>query len=475
MKKMYVIKKVVTLSIFVTAFSNFCEAASSVSSLFKKDTATRVHITQGHVKPDPIAFVSPYGESNSDNESGEKFMGIIKKNLCGCGLFKAIDKSSFIQDSRTLAYNEPRMQDWRLIKARFLICGSVSNSKIHIKLYDVNCGLKLMGFTVSVNKQNFRKAAHIASDQIYSRITGESGMFNTQLAYVETMPIKVKKGRKITHLRKLKIMDQDGENDVSLSKGDELVMTPRFSPDGKTIAYLAFKESGSGKYKKTIAHVYLFDIATKRQRPLLTPSVFDAISKANGGAKVNMTYAPRFSPDGRSICFALIIDGKSAIYTMKLSEGKIKRLTKHIAIDTSPAYSRDGKEIVFTSNRSGKEKIYIMDLDGNNVRRITNGEGKYSQPIFSPRGDFIAFSKQVGGDFFIGVVRPNGAEERLITRNYLSESPYWSCNGRYIMFTRQLGPNSKRKICMVDLTGYFLKEINTKTEAYDCAWSPNLN
>jgi TolB protein len=438
--------------------------------------ATRIHITQGHVKPDPIAFVPLYGSSQKEQEIGDAFIEIIKNDLCNCGLFCSVSSSSFIQDSATLAKKEPRMQDWRLIKARFLICGTIQSSgggyRVSVRIYDVNCGIKLLTFSVVIQKQNLRKAAHMASDQIYFRLTGESGMFDTQLIYVETMPEKIKKGKKITYLRRLKIMDQDGANDTPLTEGDDLVMTPRYSPDGKTIAYLMYKTEGSGKNKKKNAHVYLFDLLTKRKRQLLNADCFKAISKANGGAEVNMTYAPRFSPDGHSICFALIIKGKSAIYTMNVVEGKLKRLTSHTAIDTSPAYSKEGSKIVFTSNRSGKEKIYIMNSDGTNVQRITNGEGKYSQPVFSPRGDFIAFSKQVGNQFFIGVVRPNGTEERLITQHYLAESPCWSPNGRYIIFTKQAAPRSPRRICTIDLTGYFTKEMNTLRDAYDCYWSP---
>lgn len=466
---------------------------SNVSNLLHKtgpltvnsSAALRVHITQGHVKPSPIAFVDLYGRSDSEKKIGSKFLEVMRQDLCGCGSFSAINPASFIQTSQTLLPNLlPRMEDWRLIKAEFLICGFVAQHdngyKVSIRVYDVFRGSNILAFSVLISNGNledhasWRRAAHMAADQIYTRITGEKGMFNTQFIYIEDLPPKQIKKQKVNHLCRLKIMDQDGANDRALTKGDNLVLTPRFSPDGKTVAYLAYKTIGHGKHRKPVAHVYLLDIETKQQRPLLTKAHFDAIAQANGGGQVNMTYAPHFSPDGKSICFALIINGKSAIYTMNILEGRIRRLTNHTAIDTSPDFSRDGKKIVFTSNRSGKEKIYIMNVDGSCVQRVTNGEGKYSQPNFSPRGDFIAFSKQVGNQFFIGVVRPNGREERLIVQSYLAESPSWSPNGRYIVFTRQASPKSPQKICMIDLTGYFMKEMNTNRNAFDCAWSPLL-
>jgi TolB protein len=461
---------------FVVNLACSPESACISGFLGQASKATRIHITQGHVKPDPIAFVTLFGETAAEQEIGEQFTKVIMADLCGCGLFIAIPKTSFTQSPAVLARSEPRMQDWRLVKARFLVCGSVKSTggsyEITVRVYDINCALKLTVFSVTVHRQAIRKAAHMAADQIFTRLTGESGMFNTQLVYVETAPAKVVKGKKLTYLRTLKLMDQDGHNVVSLTSGDDLVMTPRHSPDGQTIAVLVYKTEGTGRAKRRSANVFLLDVGTRRQRPLLTQEHFNAIARANGGAHVNMTYAPRFSPDGRSICFALIINGKSAIYTMNTVEGRIRRLTDHTSIDTSPAYSPDGRSIVFTSDRSGKEKVYIMNADGSNVRRITNNEGKYSQPVFSPRGDFIAFSKQIGGQFFIGVVRPNGTEERVIVQCYLAEAPCWSPNGRYIVFTRQSGPRAPRKICMIDLTGFFMREINTKKDAYDCSWSP---
>jgi TolB protein len=451
-----------------------CDFASLSAADFTK--ATRVLITQGHVKPEPVAFVAPFGETQPANEIGEQFIGVVRQDLCSCGLFIASNPSSFVQDAKTLAVNEPRMQDWRLIKSRFLMCGSAQQEgrgvKLNIRVYDVNRGFKILAFSVVVFKETLRTAAHMAADQIYTRLTGESGMFNTQIAYVETVPPFTKNRKRITHFRKLKIVDQDGANDRELTDGSNLVMTPRFSPDGKTIAYLAFKEEGQGKQKRPVAHVYLLDVATKRQRALLTSEHFDAISRANGGGHVSMTYAPRFSPDGHSVCFSLIVSGKSAIYSMNIVDGRIRRLTNHMAIDTSPAYSPDGRSIVFTSDRSGREKIYIMNADGTNVRRVTQGDGKYSQPVYSPRGDFIAFAKQVGNQFFIGVIRPNGTEERLIVQGYLAEDPSWSPNGRYIVFIWQDRPGRAQTICKVDLTGFFMQKMNTAHEAKDCSWSP---
>lgn len=437
----------------------------------------KVHITQGHVEPDPVAFLPFYADAKAKSLS-RQFLEVLQNDLCLCGVFRALNPASFLQSSEQLANKEPNLQSWRVLKARFLICGTATSkgrsTVFKIQVYDVNRGMRLVSFTVEARESNWRRAAHMAADQIYTRVTGENGMFDTRIAYVETVP-PARSDRTRTYLRCLKIMDQDGANDTAMTDSRHLVMSPQFSPDGKTIAYLLFKYEGTGRKRHPEAHVYLMDVATKKIRPLLTPAHFAAISKANRNRPVNMTYAPRFSPDGKSICFALIIDGKSAIYTMNIQSGAIRRLTDHVNIDTSPAYSPDGRFVVFTSNRGGREKIYMMNVDGSNVRRVTSGEGKYSQPVFSPRGDLIVFVKQIGNLFYIGVVQPNGLGERLIVSGYMAEYPCWSPNGRFILFVWQEHSRGQQSLCKIDLTGMFMQKMTTPRAVRDCSWSPLQN
>ena len=67
------------------------------------------------------------------------------------------------------------------------------------------------------------------------------------------------------------------------------------------------------------------------------------------------------------------------------------------------------------------------------------GEGSYSTPVWSPRGDFIAFTKQGGGQFSIGIMKPDGSGERLLTSGYHNEGPTFAPNGRVVMFFRDQG------------------------------------
>ena len=193
-----------------------------------------------------------------------------------------------------------------------------------------------------------------------------------------------------------------------------------------------------------------------------------------------MTFAPRFSPDGKKIIMSFAKDGNSDIYTMDLENRIVEKITNHPSIDTSPSYSPDGKFICFNSDRSGYQQIYVMKSDGSNVKRISFGSGLYGTPVWSPRGDLIAFTKLHKGKFYIGVMRTDGSGERLLTENFYQEAPSWSPNGRVLIFYRETKTDDKgegfsAKLWSIDLTGYNERLVDTPTDASDPSWSSLLS
>jgi TolB protein len=114
-----------------------------------------------------------------------------------------------------------------------------------------------------------------------------------------------------------------------------------------------------------------------------------------------------------------------------------------------------------------------MNADGSGQQQITGGNGRYSTPAWSPRGDLIAFTKQINGHFLIGVIRPDGSGERILTEGYHNEGPSWSPNGRVIAFFRESpGEAGGAKLYTIDLTGYNERQLPTPGFASDPAWSP---
>jgi len=223
--------------------------------------------------------------------------------------------------------------------------------------------------------------------------------------------------------------------------------------------------SNQWRKKENLPRVYLLDIETGIQEVV--------------GDFPGMTFAPRFSPDGKKIIMSFAKDGNSDIYTMDLESREVEKITNHPSIDTSPSYSPDGKYICFNSDRSGYQQIYVMRSDGSKVKRISFGNGLYGTPVWSPRGDLIAFTKLHKGKFYIGVMRTDGTGERLLTENYYQEAPSWSPNGRVLIFYRETksdsaGKGFSAKLWSIDLTGYNERMVKTETDASDPSWSSLL-
>ena len=424
-----------------------------------------IDITRGNLDPLPVAVSPLHIESGSKDiqqqdgkiikNVGEEIAKVIEVNFKRSGLFNPLKKESFVQNP-DIAHVKPRFEDWRLIKAQALVTGKVTVSddklRAEFRLWDVIAAKEMIALAFSTTPDNWRRVAHIISDKIYQRLTGEEGYFDTRIIYVSET------GPKTERYKKLAIMDQDGANVKYLTLGNELVLTPRFNPTNQLVTYLS--------YFRNLPRVYLLDIETGIQ---------EAVGDFPG-----MTFAPRFSPDGNKIIMSFAKDGNSDIYTMDLTTRVVEKITEHSAIDTSPSYSPDGKYICFNSDRSGLQQIYVMRSDGSNVKRITFGKGLYGTPVWSPRGDLIAFTKVHKGRFYIGVMRPDGSGERLLTENYYQEAPSWSPNGRVLIFYRETKSDSEgkgftAKLWSIDLTGYNERLIETETDGSDPSWSSLLS
>ncbi|MDR0695706.1 MAG: Tol-Pal system protein TolB [Holosporales bacterium] len=434
--------------------------------------ALKIEINKGRVTQDPIAIVDFYENDGEDSDVGSEICKIIRSNLETSGLFIPINPVGFLESKKTLCQNGPNIKNWSVLNARFLVHGKITSGwglEINFELVDVVTGAKMLTTKVSGSKSKLRQVAHIVSDLIYERITTEKGYFNTNIIYVETVSGGTPKHRK-TRLVKI---DQDGYGPMRLTNGDELVLTPRYSADGKHIAYISYRDKARDALGKS-AHVYMMNASNGSVKPMISNDIMKILVKQNNERPVQMTYAPRFSPDGNEAVLAIVIGGRSAIYKLDFVSNRLTQLTEHQCIDTSPCFSPDGQQIVFTSNRHGREAIYTMNSDGSNQQRISTGEGKYSQPVWSPRGDLLAFSKQVGGQFFIGVMKPDGTGERLITSGYLVEAPCWASNGRYLTYSAEARPGAPSCISVVDITGYHVRIVNTVGDGSYPAWSPTF-
>jgi TolB protein len=409
----------------------------------------RVTITGGDVAPMKIAIPTFNAGTGSDNEVSNGVSQVITNNLKRSGLFAPIDPAAFVEKTVNIDA-PPNFQNWKTVNAQALVTGRMTRQgdgrlKAEFRLWDVATGQQLAGQQYFTSPEYWRRIAHIISDQIYERLTGEKGYFDSRVVFVD------ESGPKERRVKRLALMDQDGANVRYLTRGADLVLTPRFSPSTQEITYMEF---GQGDPR-----VYLFNIETG-QREIV-------------GNFPGMSFSPRFSPDGQRVIMSLQQGGNSNLFVMDLRSKSTTRLTDTPAIDTSPSYSPDGARICFESDRGGKQQIYVMGATGGGAQRISFGEGSYSTPVWSPRGDYIAFTKQGGGQFAIGIMKPDGSGERILTSGYHNEGPTFAPNGRVIMFFRDTGGGPS--LYTVDVSGRNELKVPTPGFASDPAWSPLLS
>ncbi len=393
----------------------------------------------------------PIAVTNFGGDGGPQATQIITNNFRRSVFITPLDPNSFVEKQTNP--EAPQMDKWKVLNAQFVVTGRTGRApdgrlRTEFRLWDVGTGAQVAGQQYVTDPNNARRVAHIVSDAIFTRITGEKGWFDSRVVFVDETGPKENRSKRLT------LMDQDGANLRYLSRGDELVVTPRFSPTTQDVTYMSF---GRGDPR-----VYLLNIETGQREVV--------------GNFPGMTFSPRFSPDGQRVIMSLQQGSATNLFTMDLRSRSTTRLTDTAAIDTSPSYSPDGSQIVFESDRGGGQQVYVMGAGGGAAKRISFGEGaRYSTPVWSPKGDLIAFTRQKAGAFGIGVMKPDGSGERIITEGYHNEGPTWAPNGLYLMFFRDPGGQAGAKLFMADIFGRGEFPVPTPSWGSDPSWSPLLN
>jgi len=439
-------RRAMLLGAGVTAFPLFAPGARAQGA---PAADSQITVDRARTAPIPIAIPSLAG-----SDLGAQMTGVISNDLGRSGLFRPIGGAA--QISANDSGDSPNFQNWKAIGAQALVTGRVegggSNVRVEFRLWDVLQGQQIQGTAYTTTSQNWRRIAHIISDVIYERLLGEKGYFDTRVVYVSGA------GPRDHRIKRLAVMDQDGENNRFLTDGSWLVLTPRFHPTRDQIVYMS--------YYNNRPRVWTLDLGSSRQSVL---GDFDG-----------MTFAPRYAPDGNGIVMSIARGSGSDIVTVGLGGGRPRVLTSSGSIDTSPCYSPDGSQIVFNSDRGGDQQLYVMGSGGGGARRISYGRGRYATPVWSPRGDLIAFTRLSGGSFAIGVMRPDGSGERILSESFSVEGPTFCPNGRVLMFYREspardrTGAGFGSRLVSIDITGFNERVVPTPTDASDPAWSPLL-
>ncbi|MCF8462725.1 MAG: Tol-Pal system protein TolB, partial [Rickettsiaceae bacterium] len=274
-----------------------------------------IEINKGQSNPINIAIaqakLGPYVPQSFANE----LTAVVKNDLANSGFFRIIPEQAFIERKTGISHT-PSYVSWRQINAALLL--NMEIKKLHNDEYEVTFILwdnilakAIAGKSFEFDKKLWRRVAHRIADKIYEQVTAQDGYFDTKIVYVAEYFSGKKK------ITRLAMMDSDGNNNVYLTDGKNLVSTPRLSPDASKILYLS--------YERMIAKVFIYDLRTGKEKIL--------------GHFKGLSFAPRFSPNGNKAVMSVANNGVINIYEIDMRSFRMKKLTDSFGINTSPCYS----------------------------------------------------------------------------------------------------------------------------------------
>lgn len=370
---------------------------------------------------------------------------IISQDLNRSGVFKVLSDSQY--QSKPHYSTEVSYPQWRNLGQEYLVVGRILSKQaglldVQFQLLDVLKQRQMVGYSIPVRLRNLRSTAHEISDLIYEKITGTRGAFNTRIAYISAHTDKARK-------YVLQVADTDGFNPQTVLESDEPLMSPSWSPDGESLAYVSFESKRP--------EIFIQHLATAKR------------SKITGFKGVNG--APSWSPDGKQLALVLSKDGSPDIYTIDIESKKLKRLTMHRSIDTEPVWSADGQHIIFTSDRSGSPQLYEISLSGGSPKRITF-EGSYNSAAdVADDGKSLVMVYGDGNRYQIAQLDRDSGNLNVLTNNNLDESPSFSPNGRMVLYASTQGNTGV--LYMVSLDGQSKHKLSDQAgDIREPVWGP---
>ncbi len=360
-------------------------------------------------------------------------------------LGQALELHGFIETVDTARQKDLQQTDWQSLGVDYVVVGKYDDQgpecTLEGRLLDVAenrllSGRRYRGKPLQLDDMTLRLA-----DALIEELTEEPGVSRTSIAYISDAT-----GRKEVY-----VSDILGRTQKQVTRHRHLCVAPRYTPDGKYLAY--------STYHRGNQDLYITDL---RQS-----AVTRSLSRRAG-----MNLGPAFSPDGKHMVLTLSKGGHPDLYLMT-REGKIlEQLTHDSGINVSASYAPDGRCIVFVSDRSSKPQIYIMEMASKRVRRLTFKRSENSEPVWSPKGDRIAFTGMVGGHYQLFVMDTHGKNVRQLSSGWGDfESPSWSPDGKMLAFTRKR--NGQSTICVVGVNGKNMRVLlSLKGNQSYPQWSP---
>ena len=375
---------------------------------------------------------------------------IIAFDLARSGQFAPLQARDML--SHPAERDEVFFRDWRILQAEYLLIGRASaqpNGDVTLayELFDVTNERPMVQDWLTAPVDNWRDLAHRVSDQVFEAITGVRGAFSTKIAYVLAQDAGTEYAR-----YRLELADSDGERSRTLLSSEQPVMSPSWSPDGRSLAYVSFEGE-----RPTI---FLHEIASGKRESLPR---FPGINSS-----------PVFSPDGQRLTLVLSRDGNPEIYLMDLADRRLRQITRHHAIDTEPSWTPDGHSLIFTSDRGGGPQIYRLELATNIIERLTF-EGRYNaRARLLSDGVHLVFVHRSGGVDHIAWQDLVRGDLRILTETRLDESPSLSPNGAMLIYATQ--DKGRGILAVVSIDGRVKYRLPSSSgDVREPAWSPFMD
>jgi TolB protein len=335
--------------------------------------------------------------------------------------FLFIPRDTYASIPRATSFEDVPFDRWRELNADGLVVGTVqkvgATIKVEVRLFNARTRQSALARQYDGTAANPRLFAHTISDEIHKTQRALSGVARSKLTFDSDRDGERMSGTvQSRNIKEIYISDYDGANQRRVTVGKTLNIAPRWSPDGRSIAYTSYRRGG--------ANIFISNIFQ---------GTLDEVTK---GDRVGENWLPAWAPDGRRLAFSSTRDGNPEIYVVNRDGSNLRRITNHPAIDITPTWSPTGTQIAFTSDRSGTPQIYVVGDDGLNLAKRTS-DGYCDRPTWSPAPyNEIAFSSRSGPGFDIRLIDVvTGVSRALTFGEGTNESPAFSPNGRHIVFT----------------------------------------
>ncbi|MCK5872059.1 MAG: Tol-Pal system beta propeller repeat protein TolB [Methylococcales bacterium] len=400
-----------------------------------------IDITKSFESKVPIA-ISPFGAFSPQSVD---IAAVISADLNRSGYFKSLSEREML--SKPTAADQVVFKNWQVLGQEYLLIGRIdprqANTVIFFQLFDISKNAQIMDYQITSHPRGLRQAAHRISDLVYRKLTGNKGVFGTQVAYVSS------KGSVDNRSYRLQIADVDGYNAQTVVSSRQPIMSPTWSPNGKKIAYVSFENNR--------AAIYVQEVATGKRVKI---SAFPGI---NG--------APAWSPDGRKLAITLSKGGSPDIYVLDILSKQLTQVTHNLAINTEPVWSPDGQSLVYTSNQSGGPQLFRVSILGGKAQRLSFKGNYNASANFSPDGSKIAMVHASGQGYKIGLLDLKTKKFTVLTSGNLDESPSFSNNGTMVLYAARRG--GRGILSAVSIDGKIHQKLEFQNpEVREPAWAP---